>query len=109
MSERNVHSIPDDVINAHEKIQAKQKLVKILKSKSIKKVTVSAGDMIEDFSKNDIDKTGKSSLPKTVMAVDYESRNVLVPRKSGKHSTVAFEDIRIALPEDFGEYEIRCS
>lgn len=72
----------------------------ILKSKSTKEFNISVGDMIKIFDQTGMGKTGTWSVPKTVLIIDVQGKFVTVPVKNGKCATVAFEGIRVALPED---------
>lgn len=95
-----VYPISDYVVNAQAQLQARRKLAIILKSKSIEEISVTAGDLIEVFSKTGMDKKGNWSVPKTVSSVDKKGRSVTVSAKRGKRAVVAFEDIRIAFISD---------
>ena len=77
--ERNV--IPDDVLEAHDALQARRKLLLILKSKAVKELTVKVGDPLEIYSKQQHEKRGTWSAAKPILSVHKESRSVTVPGK----------------------------
>lgn len=92
--------IPSNVVDAHNRLQAKRKLALILKSKSMKKPQVATGDIIEVYTNPGLNNMGKLSTPKIVLAVDPYARTVLVPAKVSRRDPVASKDIRMAHSED---------
>lgn len=53
-----VHAVPGDVVDAHEHLQVRRKLVLILKSNSTQDENASTGDRIEIYSNTSMSKTG---------------------------------------------------
>lgn len=100
LAKDSINMVPDDIGDDYEKLQSKRKLGLIMKSKATEEASVSFGDMIEVYQKDNLGKNGTWSSPKIVLTVDNDARNVTIPSKGRKRTTVAFEDIRLALPED---------
>ena len=96
----HARNISPDIMDAHEKLQAKRKLSLILRSRAPTEVPISVGDMVDVFLRTGMSKQGKWSTPKIVLQVDHAARSVVVPSKFGRRSTVAFEDIRLSLAEE---------
>lgn len=92
-------SMSSDVVDAHNRLEEKQKLEHILKLKSTDEPHVTTGGMIEVYDSTLIEKKGKCSTPKIVLAVDQNARTAILPPTSGKRATVAFEDTRMSLPK----------
>ena len=93
-------SIPKELVEAQQKLQAKRKLTLILKSKSIMETPVHAGDMVEVFVKHSNEKRGKWSSPKTVLSYDHNTRTVVLPGRNGRTIQAAIEDIRPSLSDN---------
>ena len=70
-----------------------------MRSKSVPKVPLTVGDMIEVYQKRGYEKRGKWSDPKPILSVNQLARSVNVPRRNGREITVSFEDTRTALPQ----------
>ncbi len=99
MNEPIDNLIPDDIIESHEKLQARRKLVLILKSNAIQELPIHIGDLVEVYVKKDHEKRGSWSTPKPVLSVNHEARSVTVPGKDQRVKTVSIEDLRPATPE----------
>ena len=95
-----VHKVPDEIAKAHEELQARRKLARILKSKSYPEPELAVGDMVEIYIHGKNNKRGEWSLPKTIIKIDKEGTNIFVPGKSGKTICAAYEDVRIAVGEN---------
>ena len=65
---RSITEIPDDVVNAQIKLQAKRKLALILKSKATFEELISVGDMVETYNATGMNKRGVWSTPKDLSA-----------------------------------------
>lgn len=51
MSKTALSVVPDDVIDAHEKLLARRKLALILKAKAVKEILIQVGDLVEVYQK----------------------------------------------------------
>lgn len=71
-----VSSIPEDIIDAQQKLSGSRKLTKIPISKAIVEVHVSVGDMVEVYRSCGIYKGGMMSSPKTVLCVNNEAKKI---------------------------------
>lgn len=69
----SVQASPDDVVEAHEKLQTKRKLALILKLKSTRDVRMATGDIVEVFSKTGTEIFGTWRI---VLGMDAEVRTV---------------------------------
>lgn len=93
-------TIPDEVINAYEAIQARRKLSRILNTKSTSEPSVNIGDMVEIYQHGKNGKRGQWSEAKKVIKVDNINRTITVPGKNGKTVCAAFEDVRATIGND---------
>lgn len=91
--------IPDDIIESHERLQAKRKLSLVLKSKAILEITLVVGDTVEVFQRRGHEKRGSWSVRTPVLSIDHSSRSITVPGKEQQYHTVAIEDVRPATPK----------
>jgi len=74
-------TITDDVLDAHEKLQARRKLALILKSKTVREIPLHVGDSVEIIQKKQHEKRGKWSSAKTILSFDPDARSIIVPGK----------------------------
>ena len=93
----SVREIPDDIVDAHNRLQAKRKLELMLKTKSTSEVNIAVGDNVEVYSNNGMGKTGTQSTPRIVLLVDQDARTITIPAKGCKRAAVAVENVRLAL------------
>lgn len=91
--EGNVVMLQQDITDAHLNMQARRKLSLILKSKATKEIPLCKGDVVKVFTRPKVGKRGQWSLPKKVMILDHDDRNIIVPGKAGYKICVVFEDI----------------
>ena len=91
------HKIPDELNEAHEKLLAKRKLTKMLRSKTFDEPPISIGDMVEIYIKKQNEKRSKWSGPKPVLKFDPVSGTVTVPGQNGRQVCAAIEDVRISV------------
>lgn len=82
MCKTALSAVPDDVIDAHEKLRARRKLAFILNLKVVKEIPIQVGDLVEVYQKKQHEKRGKWSVPKPVISVDHAARSVTVPGKA---------------------------
>ena len=81
-----VQEIPDEIVGAHNCLQAKRKLALMLKTKSTSEVTITVGDNFEVYSNTGMGKTDTRSTPKIVLLVDQDARTITVPAKRWQES-----------------------
>lgn len=91
--------VPDDVRDAHNKLQARRKLALILRSKATKEIPLSIGDLVEVYQKEQHEKRGKWSAAKPILSINKDARSVSVPGKTGNEVSAAIEDVRPAIPQ----------
>lgn len=94
----SLHSLPNGIVESQLKLEAKRKLVLILKTKSTPDQYVSVGDMNMVYATAGMEKRGKWSSPTVLLVMSKKACTVAVPAKSGTSATVALEDTCPALP-----------
>lgn len=100
LERNNMKTVPDDAIEAHNKLQARRKLRLILKSRATIQDHIVVGDIIEVYNKTGMNKRGVWSTPKILWGNNYDARTFMVPRKQEKRAVVAAEYCRLAVPEE---------
>ena len=93
------NAVPDDVLKAQDALQARRKLILILKSKAVKKLPVKVSDYVEVCTKKEHHERGVWSTPKPILSIHPDSKSVAVPGRESKTRTVAIEDIRPAIAD----------
>lgn len=100
MCKTALSEVPDDDIDAHEKLRPRHKLALILKSKAVKEIPIQVGDLVEVYQKKQHEKSDKWSVPKPVISVDHAARSVTVPGSNNRPLSIALEDLRAAVPQE---------
>lgn len=100
LTEDGLTELPEDLREAHVNLQAKRKLTLILRSKATIDQQLSAGDSVNVYKKNQMQKRGKwlSSLP--ILSIDLVSGSICVPGANGRTITAAIEDVRPEIHHD---------
>ena len=93
-------STPQELLDAHHELKAKRKLTLMLRSQVSKDICVNAGDLVQVYIQKDKEKKGKWSSPRTVLKIDKDSGIVTVPGSTGRPSSFAVEDVRLAVIDD---------
>lgn len=62
-AERSDTVVPDDIRDARDQLQARRKLALILRSKAVKEVPLSVGDLVEVYQKKEHEKRGEMVRP----------------------------------------------
>eukprot|EP00171_Calliarthron_tuberculosum_P001315 IDg1315t1 len=92
--------VPNELLEANSKLQAKRKLTLILRSKSTSSPPISIGDTVQVYIKRENEKRGKWSSPKPVLEYDKISHTVSVPGNNGRKIRAAVEDTRVAIQDN---------
>lgn len=95
-----VNQLPDDLRNEQEKLTAKRKLTKILRSKYVTEPYLSKGDMVNVFAKRPMDKRGKWLYDSSILSYVTLSGTVTIPGSHGHTIYVTVEDVRPAIIQD---------
>lgn len=91
-----VQALPNDIVTAHDSLQARRKLALMLRSKSMSEPVVTVGDTVEVYIKKDFEKRGEWSTAKPVLSVHQNGRSITVPGRNNQVRTIAFESTRLA-------------
>lgn len=100
ISGEKIKHIPNNIPSAQAQLQARRKLASILKFKSTKETSITAGGLIEVFNKTDMEKNGTWSVLKIVLSMDKDGCTVAVLAKDGKLVVVWIESIIITFPQN---------
>lgn len=92
--------LPDELLQAHNTLEAKWKLAPILRSKSPDNSAVSPGDMVEIYIKQPNHKLGSWSALHVVFYTDLETCSITFPVSCGRNVKAAFEDTRPAIADE---------
>lgn len=76
-------TVPHDLRQAGDELQARRKLALILKSKDVPEVPFSVCSIVEIYQKHDNEKRGKWYEAKTIRSLDKHARVIKVPGKNG--------------------------
>lgn len=91
--------VPEELLEAQITLSAKRKLVRILSLKSPTDISVSPGDLVEIYIKQDKQKRGKWLSPRVILDFDPSTSSVTVPGSNGRTIRAAIEDVRHALSD----------
>lgn len=67
------YAIPDEIVDAQQKLSAERKLALILKSKATFAEHITVGDMVEVYRRTGMGKPGIWSTPKIVLSIDHNA------------------------------------
>lgn len=95
-----VTTIPSDLVDAKLQLDARGKLTRIIRSKSVSNDIVSVGDLVEVFVKSGHEKCGRWFAPRAILNIDRDAGMVTVAGDYGRIRKASYEDIRPALTED---------
>lgn len=100
-----VAALPNHILDAQLKLQAKRKLALILKSKSTFNEHVKTGDMDEVYRRTGMDKRGVWLTRSTFLSINHDDCSVVVSGKDGKKTVVSIKDAQpVILEESFPSF-----
>lgn len=93
ITQGNSSNIPDDIVDAQNKLQARRKLCLILKPKSPFEHKVHVGDFVQFYSGTGTSTNGENGQIKELYCqLMKEGQTVQKQTRHGKQATVAIED-----------------
>lgn len=99
-SPSTIRSIPENIIESQDKITAKRKLNRILRSNTLQTHSFKPGDIVQVYLNDDNAKRGAWSSPRVILSIDHDSGSIVVPGRGRKRVIAAVEDARAVPDED---------
>lgn len=82
------------VFQVEATLSAKSKLAHFMSYKPITDISLSVGDLVDIYTRLEIQKSRKCSSPRSVLAFDRAAWTVSVPVTHGRTMSAAIEDVR---------------
>lgn len=99
--------VPDDIVDAQERLSAKCKLELTFKSMATFEEHVKGSDMIELYQKIRMNNREIRFTLKILLTLNHNAHFVIAPGKAGKRITMAVKDVRRPIEEQSFEHAVK--